>query len=95
MLQLFLLSYLPLLNASSPSSSAARASGKKYALERDMALKADHLCANPSLAYKPKISFIYNLSFLLLKICFKYGLLAQKTNKDVGTVLNVLSTFNA
>ena len=67
---------------------------KRYALERDMALKADHSCTylNLALRAQPKTSFIYNLSFPILKTRFKYGLLAYKTNKDVNIVPNTLPT---
>jgi len=73
-----------------PKKLAAR-----HALEAVFSQNFDHLCTFVDLLQKPKKTFIYNLSFLLLKISLKYGLMVQKTNKDVGTVLNLLSTFNA
>jgi hypothetical protein len=39
-------------------------------------------------------SYIYNLSFLLIKIALKYNLFTKKTSKNVDDLFNILTTFN-
>lgn len=59
-----------------------------------MAIKSDQLCTYVNLVSKPHSTYIYNLSFLLIKMAIKYGFIAKKNNKNVEELFNVLAMFN-
>jgi len=67
---------------------------KKYNIERIIANQGDNLCSFTNLVTKPYQTYLFNISFLLLRIALKYGLVTQKTNKEIDTIFNVLTTFN-
>jgi len=83
-----------LLAHTASGSTSQKLEAKKYAIEKTIANQSDYLCSYINLLVKPHQTFIYNLSFLLLRIALKYGLMVQKTNKEIDKILNVLTTFN-
>jgi hypothetical protein len=80
--------------ASKSTQNILKLETKKYNIERILESQSDNLCTFTNLVTKPHQTYIYNISFLLLRIAVKYGLITQKTNKDIDTIFNVLSTFN-
>lgn len=74
----------------------------KYIIEREMSVKLDQLCTYANLIVPSKRneetgnqdSFIYNLSFLLIRMALKYDLLTKKNSKNVDDLFNLLTTFN-
>jgi F-type H+-transporting ATPase subunit alpha len=79
-----------LLTHSGPQKPKLEA--QRCSVERAIAIKSDHLCSFINLVSKPHSTYLYNMSFLLIKIAIKYGLLAQKKNKNVDDIFNILST---
>jgi F-type H+-transporting ATPase subunit alpha len=67
---------------------------RKYSIERLITNKGDYLCTFTNIVAKPYQTYLFNISFLLLRISLKYGMITQKTNKDIDTIFNVLTTFN-
>ncbi len=66
----------------------------KYVIEKIIANKNDQLCTYWNLVTKPNQTYIYNISFTLLKIALKYGFMVQKTNKEIEKIFGILTTFN-
>jgi hypothetical protein len=93
-ISLLLLAVTENLLTHSSGSSKLKLEAQKYSIEREIALKADQLCSYINLVSKPHSTYLYNLAFLLIKISIKYGLLAQKKNKNVDDIFNILSTFD-
>jgi proton translocating ATP synthase F1 alpha subunit len=79
---------------SSSSQNLSKFQMKKYNIEKILLTQSDNLCTFINLVNKPYQTYIFNISFLLLRISLKYGLVTQKTNKDIDTIFNVLTTFN-
>jgi len=72
---------------------------KKGIIENEIALKCDALCTYVTLLAKDTsknvpATYLYNLSFLLLKIALKYKLLTKKASKNVDDLFKLLTTFN-
>jgi F0F1-type ATP synthase alpha subunit len=67
---------------------------KKFNIETITNSQSDYLCTYSNLLNKSQPTYIYNLSFLLLRIALKYEFITQKTNKEIDKIFNVLSTFN-
>jgi F-type H+-transporting ATPase subunit alpha len=67
---------------------------KKYIIERIIENQGDNLCTFKNLVTLPHQTYAYNTSITLLRIALKYGLVTQKTNKDIDTIFNVLATLN-
>jgi len=93
-LSLILLSITENLILNSSSQNLLKLEIKKYNIERILATQGDYLCTFTNLVTKPYQTYLYNISFLLLRIALKYGLVTQKTNKEIDTIFNVLTTFN-
>ena len=83
-----------LLQSPNSSKEFLKLENKKFNMEKIADYQTDYLCSYYNLLAKPKKSYIYNLSFLLIRISLKYGLISQKTNKEIDKIFNVLSTFN-
>jgi hypothetical protein len=81
-------------NSSKSSKDLLKIEIKKYNIEKVLESQTDFLCTYTNLITKPYQTYIYNVSILLLRIALKYGLITQKTNKEIDTIFNVLSTFN-
>ena len=81
-------------NSSKSSKDLLKIEIKKYNIEKVLESQTDYLCTYTNLITKPYQTYIYNVSILLLRIALKYGLITQKTNKEIDTIFNVLSTFN-
>jgi len=91
-MSLILLSVTENLLTHSSGPLKPKLEAQKYSIERAIAIKSDQLCAYTNLVSKPHSTYLYNMSFLLIKIAMKYGLLAQKKNKNVDDIFNILST---
>lgn len=81
------------------NASWAKLENKKGIIENEMALKCDYLCAYVAhLSRDPSqfqnTTYLYNLSFILLKIALKYKLLTKKASKNVDDIFNVLTAFS-
>lgn len=70
---------------------------KKFNIEKTLDAQADYLCTYYNLVTgqaQPHQTYIYNLSFLLIRIALKYGFITQKANREIDAIFNVLGTFN-
>lgn len=67
---------------------------QKEAIEREMAMKSDYLCAFRGLVSSTSGTYIYNTSFVLIKIALKYELMIKKNLKETDIIFGALSTFN-
>lgn len=91
---LLLLAVTENLSTHSSASSRLKLEAQKYSPEREIANKSDQLCSYVNSVSKPHSTHLHNLSFLFIKIAIKFGLLTQKTNKNVDDIFNILSTFD-
>ena len=76
------------------SSNLLSLQAEKFAIENEMILKSDNFCTYSNLLVFPFNTFIFNLSFLTLKIGYKYEIFTQKNLKETDKVFNILSSFN-
>lgn len=67
---------------------------KKFKIENEIISKGDALCTYTNLVSQSENTFLLNVSQTLVKIAFKYGFMAKKTNKHVDAIFNILSNFN-
>lgn len=81
-------------SSSNSSKNILKLETKKFNMEKIINAQSDYLCTYYNLLTKPQQTYIYNLSFLMLRIVLKYELITQKTNKEIDKIFNVLSTFN-
>jgi hypothetical protein len=93
-ISLLLLSVSENLLTHSSGPSRLKLEAQKYSIEREIAIKSDQLCSYINLVSETHSTYLYNLAFLLIKISIKFGLLAQKTNKNVDAIFDILSTLD-
>ena len=67
---------------------------EKYVIENQIHFNSDHFCSYYNLLAKPFNTYLLNLSFLILKIAFKYEIMTQKSLKETDKIFNILSSFN-
>ena len=76
----------------SPSLSLSLQS-EKFAIEHQILSKSDSLCTFYNLLSSPFQSYLFNLSFISLRLGYKYDIFTQKNLKETDKVFNILSSF--
>jgi proton translocating ATP synthase F1 alpha subunit len=82
------------ITSSALISASPRLEAQKYAIEREITLRSDALCSYWNLKTEPKSTYLFNFSFVLIKLALKYELLTKKKSKNVDDIFNLLTTIN-
>ena len=81
-------------------STISKLENKKLLIQKEILAKTDNLATYTNLITGTKNdkvfsqTYLFNLSFLLLKIALKYKLLNKKASKNVDDLFNILNTFH-
>lgn len=79
-------------------TTVSKLENKKALIQKEILAKSDNLCTYVNLLTKQdKVfsqTYLYNLSFLLIKMALKYKLFTKKASKNVDDLFNILTTFH-